>query len=195
MGQVLLEAGKADEAQAKFTESVRLLDGADVPAGVKEANQRANLYFEARVALAKGDAKGAAAKAGTYRTQAEAKKIPFELRRIHELDGRIALAEKKFDLATAELAQANDQNPSVLYALAKAYEGAGDKAKAQGRLRQGHRLQRPQLQLRLRPPRGGEEGVAPAPARSARRPLERSGARAGVLLGRRRTSRPARRAP
>ena len=68
IGQVLLHAGKPDEAQAKFGESVRLLDGVDVPAGVKEGNWCNNLYFEARVALAKGDVKAVVAKAAAFRT-------------------------------------------------------------------------------------------------------------------------------
>ena len=42
----------------------------------------------------------------------------------------IALAEKDYDKAIAELQQANQQNPQDLYRLAQAYQGKGDNAKA-----------------------------------------------------------------
>ena len=43
----------------------------------------------------------------------------------------IALAEKDYDKAIAELQQANQQNPQDMYRMAQAYEGKGDNAKAQ----------------------------------------------------------------
>ncbi|MDQ2869514.1 MAG: hypothetical protein M3S32_02135 [Acidobacteriota bacterium] len=49
---------------------------------------------------------------------------------VHELDGIIALAEKDYDKAIAELQQANQQNPQDLYRLCQAYQGKGDGAKA-----------------------------------------------------------------
>ena len=45
--------------------------------------------------------------------------------------GSIALAQKDYDSAIAELQQANDQNPRDLYRLCQAYQGKGDSAKAQ----------------------------------------------------------------
>ena len=48
----------------------------------------------------------------------------------HELAGRIALEEKNYDAAIAELARANQQNPDVLYLLGQAYQAKGDAAKA-----------------------------------------------------------------
>ncbi len=38
----------------------------------------------------------------------------------------IALAEKDYDKAVTELAQANQQNPYDLYRLCQAYQGKGD---------------------------------------------------------------------
>jgi tetratricopeptide (TPR) repeat protein len=46
------------------------------------------------------------------------------------LAGRIALAEKDYDKATAELQQANLQNPLNLYRLSQAYQAMGDGDKA-----------------------------------------------------------------
>lgn len=140
MGQILLDAGKTDEAAAKFAAAVKTTDGTDMPAGAKETTRRNDLYFAARVALKKGDLAAAKAKAGAYRTQAEAKGIPFELRRVHELAGRLALHEKTYDRAVVELTAANQQDPTVVWALAKAYEGAGDKAKAKATFAQATRF-------------------------------------------------------
>jgi len=49
----------------------------------------------------------------------------------HELAGRIALAQKEYDTAIAELEQANQQDPRNLYRLGQAYQAKGDKDKAQ----------------------------------------------------------------
>ena len=47
-----------------------------------------------------------------------------------ELNGLVALADKQFDTALAELAKANQQNPDVFYDMALAYKGKGDAANA-----------------------------------------------------------------
>src|SRR5437867_6427436 len=46
------------------------------------------------------------------------------------LAGTIALEERKFDQAIAELAQGNRRDPATLYRLGLAYQGKGDRAKA-----------------------------------------------------------------
>ena len=46
------------------------------------------------------------------------------------VDGIIALAEKDWDKAIAELGQANPQNPQDIYRMCEAYRGKGDPAKA-----------------------------------------------------------------
>jgi tetratricopeptide (TPR) repeat protein len=130
MGDILIEAGRIDEAAAKYKEQLATIDRAEVPAQVKEATHRQALFDEARVALARHDLAGAKAKAAAYGTAVAVRKIPFEVRQTHELAGRIALEEKKPALAVTELARANQQDPRVLYLLAVAHEGAGDPVKA-----------------------------------------------------------------
>jgi hypothetical protein len=53
-----------------------------------------------------------------------------QVRQAHELAGIIALAEKNWDAAVAELEKSNLQNPYNLYRLCQAYEARGDSAKA-----------------------------------------------------------------
>lgn len=130
MGDVLLEAGRVDEAAAKYKEQVATIDKAEVPAQVKDATHRQVLFEEARVALARKDGAAAKAKAAAYAAAVAVKKIPFEVRQSHELAGQIALEEKSYPAAVAELQQANDQDPRVLYLLARALQGAGDAQKA-----------------------------------------------------------------
>jgi tetratricopeptide (TPR) repeat protein len=126
MGNVLLEAGRVDEAAAKFQERDATIARADVAAQVKQGAQRQALFDEARVALARNDVTSAKAKAAAYDTAVAAKKIPFEVRQSHELAGRIALAQKDYASAVEALRQANQQDPRVIYLTAVAYRGKGD---------------------------------------------------------------------
>jgi len=121
----------ADEALARYNDQIATMDAADVPAEVKEATHRQHLFDEARVALAKKDIAGAKAKAQAYAAAVSAKRVPFEMWQQHELAGRIALEEKSHAVAAAELEQANQQDPRVMYLLAMALQGKGDTQKAQ----------------------------------------------------------------
>jgi tetratricopeptide (TPR) repeat protein len=130
-GNILLESGDATGAAARFALGVEEIGKADVPAEVKAAAHRTDLYDRARVALAKGDVASARALAAEYGKEvAAAKSIPFEVRRGHELAGRVALAGKDYAAALAELPQAGDRDPRVLYLTALAWQGKGDLAKA-----------------------------------------------------------------
>ncbi|MEO6325709.1 MAG: tetratricopeptide repeat protein [Thermoanaerobaculia bacterium] len=128
MGNILLEAGRPDEARVKFGEQLQLIGSANVPAEVKEQARRNGLFDDARVALAKNDIAGASLKAEQYAKLVAAKGRFFEMRQRHELQGRIALAEKNYPLAVAELRQANQQDPRALYLLAVALKESGDPA-------------------------------------------------------------------
>jgi tetratricopeptide (TPR) repeat protein len=129
-GEILLETGDLDKAAARFRETVEVIERADVPAEVKDAAKRNALWDEARVLIARGDLAAAAAKAEEYTRRVAAKQNPFEMRQDHELKGRLALARKNHKAAVAELTQANQQDPRVLYLLALAQQGSGDKAAA-----------------------------------------------------------------
>jgi tetratricopeptide (TPR) repeat protein len=130
MGNVLLEAGRVDEAAARFRERDATIERAEVAAQVKEGARRQALFDEARVALARNDLASAKAKAAAYAKAATAKGIPFELRQSRELAGRLALAEKDYATAADELRQANQQDPRVLYLTAVALRGKGDSRSA-----------------------------------------------------------------
>jgi tetratricopeptide (TPR) repeat protein len=130
VGQVQLRSGKIEEALQTFAKSVETIDTAAVHEDVKDGFRRNHLFFVAWAAATKGDLQAAKANADAYRKRAAAKGIPFELRRVHELDGLIALGEKDPARAVAELKQANPNDPWVSVLLARAYEGAGNRKEA-----------------------------------------------------------------
>lgn len=126
MGNIFYESGKYDEAMAKFERSLKIIEGSNLSAAVKENAKRVYLYNAGRVALNKKDAATAKAKAEEFRAQAEAAKNTFQIWLAHELAGTIALAENNYDQAIEHLQQANQQNPYTFYRLALAYEGKGE---------------------------------------------------------------------
>lgn len=136
LGNIYLEAGRPDEAKAQYAEALKLAEAANTPPDVKEAARRQDMFDVANVALAKGDLAGAKAKSDAYSTAVAKRQIPFEVRQSHELAGMVALQQKDYAKAVAELTQANQLDPRVLYHLARAYQGKGDVKAARDTARQ-----------------------------------------------------------
>ncbi|HTO77599.1 MAG TPA: tetratricopeptide repeat protein [Thermoanaerobaculia bacterium] len=129
-GLLYAEGGKADAAKKEYDAALELVQGSDLPQQVKD-NQKLVYHSDmSRVALARKDFVGARKEADLFRQGAEGSKNPATVRNAHELDGTIALAERDYDRAIAELLQADQQNPQDLYRLCEAYGGKGDTAKA-----------------------------------------------------------------
>ena len=129
-GLILVESGKPDQAKAEFDGQLKMIEGSTLSEEIKANARLAHHYNMARVAVAKKDIAGAKKEADEFRIGAAAAKNPFTAKNAHELDGIIALAEKDYDKAIAELQQANQQNPQDAYRMCQAYQGKGDKAKA-----------------------------------------------------------------
>ena len=130
MGDVLLEAGKPEEARKQYEKALRLQLDSDLPQEVKEDAKLVHHYNLGRVAVHSQDLAGARKHAETFMQGATAKNNAAEIRQAHELAGTIALKEKQFDRAIAHLGKANQQDPYVLYRMGKAYKGKGDQARA-----------------------------------------------------------------
>lgn len=128
IGNVLLLSADPDGAAEKYAQSVALIEQAEVSDEVKETARRNHLFDQGRVAVHRDDLDEAAAKLEAYLGAVAAKNIPFEVRRGHQLAGMLALHRGDPETALAELAQANQQDPWVLYLQAKACEHAGDAA-------------------------------------------------------------------
>ena len=80
----------------------------------------------ARVALLEKDLDTAKKEANLF-AEGVSQDNPFQQRAAHELLGVVALAEKDYETAAKHLKQANQQSPYVLFQLAKAHHGAGNK--------------------------------------------------------------------
>ena len=129
-GNILLEMGKADEAKRAYEQALKTTADSGLSQANKDNTALFHHYNLARVAIAKKDLATAKSETETFRKGTEAAKNANQIKLAHELTGRIALEEKNYDNAIAELGQANQQNPQVLYLLGQAYEGKGDAAKA-----------------------------------------------------------------
>ncbi len=130
MGNILLEAGRPDEALEKYARAVEMVETSDLSEDVKDNVRRNFLFSASRVALKKGDMETAKSKAADYQREVKAINNPFQIKLSRELNGQIALEEKNYDKAIEELQQASLQNPYNWYRMALAYQGKGDKRKA-----------------------------------------------------------------
>jgi tetratricopeptide (TPR) repeat protein len=129
-GNILLEMGKPDQARTEFERGLKLVEGSNLSQEIKDNAGLVGHYNLSRVALAKKDFAAAKSEADEFRKGAQASKNPAQAKNAHELDGIVALAEKNYDKAVAELLQANQQNPQDLYRLCQAYQGKGEAEKA-----------------------------------------------------------------
>jgi tetratricopeptide (TPR) repeat protein len=136
MGDLLLEAGKPEEARKQYERALALQVNSDLPPAVKEDAKLVHHYNLGRVAVRTKDLAAARKHAEAFMQGATAKKNSAEIRQAHELAGTIALKEKRFEQALAELAKANQQDPYVLYRMGKAYQGNGNESKATELFRQ-----------------------------------------------------------
>ena len=145
-GNILLETGKFDDARKAYDQALKMTTDSSLSQAIKDNAALFNHFNLARVAIAKKDLATAKTETETFRKGAEAAKNANQLKQAHELAGRIALEEKNYDVAISELAQANQQNPDVLYLLGQAYQGKGDAAKAKDNFTKAAKFNsRPQL--------------------------------------------------
>ncbi|HET6977891.1 MAG TPA: tetratricopeptide repeat protein [Pyrinomonadaceae bacterium] len=129
-GVILLEMGKPDDAKKAYEQALKTTADSGLSQAVKDNTALFHHYNLARVAIAKKDLATAKTETETFRKGTEAAKNANQLKQAHELAGRIAFEEKNYDNAIAELGQANQQNPQVMYLLGQTYQGKGDAAKA-----------------------------------------------------------------
>ncbi len=130
LGDIYLAAGDPTAAAESYAKSIEDIERASVADEVKENTRRNILFDQAQVALAQDDLETARATAAAYGEQVAAHGIPFELRQHHELAGMIALSDGDSSGAAAHLVQANQQNPKVLFLLAKAHAAQGNAEEA-----------------------------------------------------------------
>lgn len=131
-GNILAEMQKYDAAKQQFDQLLQLVEGSSLSEKIKDNARLFHHFNLAVVALEEKDYAAAKTHAEEFRKGAEASQNPFQVKQSHSLAGTIALAQKDYDTAIAELQQANQQNPRDLYRLCQAYQGKGDSAEAHG---------------------------------------------------------------
>ena len=129
-GTILLAMGKSKDALDNFQQAVDVFDKSASPQQLKDNVKLGLLYNEAQVAIQKKDFKTATAKAEDFMNGVKAINNANQIKLAHQLNGMIALAQKKADDCLTELGQANQQNPYNIYRMALAYQMKGDKDKA-----------------------------------------------------------------
>ena len=130
-GNIYSEMKQYDAAAQQFDRSLQIVQASGLSQQIKDNAKLQRRFSATTLALARKDVTTAKKSAEEFRQGAEAQQNPALMRQVHELAGRIALAEKDYDKATAELEQANQLDPRNLYRLSQAYQAKGDSAKAQ----------------------------------------------------------------
>jgi tetratricopeptide (TPR) repeat protein len=130
-GNILAAMQNYDAAAQQFERSLQLTESSSLSQEIKDNAKLQHHFNLTSVAIGKKDYAAAKRHAEQFLKGAEASKNPAQLKQAHELAGRIALAEKDYDKAIADLEQANEQNPLNLFRLSQAYRGKGNSAKAQ----------------------------------------------------------------
>ncbi len=127
MGNLLIEMGRYDDALAKFKETVTLQAKAENNSAQLSDQARLNHQYDAgRVAAWSGNLTEAKEMLAAYQSRAEAAQNRFQIWQAHQLAGIIAIQEKNWDEAVAQLKQSNLQNPYNLYLIGEVYNTMGD---------------------------------------------------------------------
>lgn len=130
IADILLEAGRVDLAAARYTRAHAAIAASALSPEIKDDDALAAHYDRARVALARHQLAAARSEAEAYASGAAARKNDARIRQSHELNGLVALESREFDKSIAELAQADQENPAVLYAVSRAEAAKGNRSKA-----------------------------------------------------------------
>ena len=130
-GNILAEMMKYGEAVQQYDRSFHMIEGSTLSQEIKNNTALQHHFNLASIAITKKDYAAAKSHSEEFRKGAETSGNPAQVRQAHELAGRLALAEKNYDQAIAELEQANQQDPRNFYRLSEAYRAKGDAAKAQ----------------------------------------------------------------
>jgi tetratricopeptide (TPR) repeat protein len=130
MGDIMAVAGEGDQALEFYEIALKHRQESALNDANKEQAERTHLFKSAIAAIVDDDLETATARAAEYTAAAEANGTAFERRRVHELAGYIAASNGDNVTAAAELAQANQLDPIVLYWQAVVNREAGNDDKA-----------------------------------------------------------------
>ncbi len=126
MGDIMAVSGDGDGALKYYESALQNFEEANINEANKEQARRTHLFNSAIAAIVADDIETATARAAEYTAAAEADGTAFERRRVHELAGYLAASNGDNETSAAELAQANQLDPIVLYWQAVANREIGN---------------------------------------------------------------------
>ena len=125
MGDIMLDAGEAAKAEAHFAQALEHVLQADINAAAKAQAERTHLFKTAIASIVADDAETAGARMAEYKTALEAAGTAAEKRRVHELQGYLAMISEDMEGGVKHLEMASQINPVVLYWTAYAHKELG----------------------------------------------------------------------
>ena len=130
MGDIMLVTGDPAQGLEYYDMALKHRLESGINDANKEQARRTHMFKSAIAAIVDDDLETAEARAADYAAATKAGGTAFEQRRVHELAGYIASIKGDAKMSAAELAQANQLDPIVLYWQAVANKDAGNEDKA-----------------------------------------------------------------
>lgn len=130
MGDIMAVQGDGAKAAEYYDLALANRETADINDANKAQAARTHLYKSAIAAMVAGDIEKSSAFAAEFTTAVEGNGTAFERRRVHEITGYLAASNEDNEACVAELAQANQLDPIVLYWSAVAHKNLGNTEKA-----------------------------------------------------------------
>jgi hypothetical protein len=130
MGELLVESGRTGEARRRFDQALAMVESAGASPELKADARLLHRLDLGRAAVRSGDFRAAEPMARAFADSARAGGNPERIRQADELLGLLALARGDGDAAVARLGGADQQDPFILYATARALALKGEGMRA-----------------------------------------------------------------
>ncbi len=125
IGNGYLELGYPETALLYYKSSIKVIYESDLQPAIIENSMTNYNYNVSRAYVGQGNFKKARDMAESFNKIAAVNMNPVQIKQGHQLNGIIALSEKKYQEAITELGFANQLNPYNLYRIGQAYFGLG----------------------------------------------------------------------
>jgi len=126
MGDIMVTEGDGAKATEYYDAALAHWQVADINDANKAQAARTHLFKTAIAAMVDGDIENSSLIAAKYAAAVESNGTAFERRRVHEIAGYLAASNEDHGASVAELAQANQFDPIVLYWSAVAHKSLGN---------------------------------------------------------------------
>ena len=127
---ILSEGGKAAEADAHIQRASKLLEQGSLPESVKARLETATTLGRAGVLAAQGQFDAATGEIAKARPAIDRRQNPAEHRFLNDIQGSVALRQKRYAEALAFFEKGNTRNPWTVHQRALAAEGLGQTGQA-----------------------------------------------------------------